>query len=101
MNTPCESAVQNRRKFLAYCSTVGLSSTLLPGALWAQVQDQQSPKITLAMLKAAEQIAGLEFSDAERDLFIDDVNQNLARSVRMRSIRLDNSVPPCLRFSPI
>ena len=29
-----------RRRFLAYFSSVGLSPTLLPGVLWAQVQEE-------------------------------------------------------------
>ncbi len=32
-----------RRRFLAYFSSVGLSSTLLPGVLWAQIQDEEEP----------------------------------------------------------
>jgi Asp-tRNA(Asn)/Glu-tRNA(Gln) amidotransferase A subunit family amidase len=91
----------SRRRFLAYFSSVGLSSTLFPGVLWAQAQERPEPKITLEMVKSAEKIAGLEFTDAERDLLIDGVNQNLERSVRLRQIPLANSVPSCLRFSPI
>src|SRR5215475_9838420 len=96
-----EQIGQNRRAFLSYFSSIGLSSTLLPGALWAQVQDPHTPRITIDMLKAAEHIAGLEFTDAERELLIDDVNDNLARCERMRAIPLQNSVPSCLRFSPV
>jgi len=94
-----EESSDNRRRFLAYFSTLGLSSTLFPGVLWAQAQE--SPKITLDMVKTAEKIAGLEFSDSERDLLLDGVNQNLERCVRLREIPLANSVPSCLRFSPI
>jgi Asp-tRNA(Asn)/Glu-tRNA(Gln) amidotransferase A subunit family amidase len=92
---------QNRRAFLSYFSSIGLSSTLLPGALWAQVQDPHTPRITIDMLKAAERIAGIEFTDSERELLIDDVNDNLTRCERMRAIPLENSVPSCLRFSPV
>jgi Asp-tRNA(Asn)/Glu-tRNA(Gln) amidotransferase A subunit family amidase len=94
----------SRRRFLAYFSSVGLSSTLLPGALWAQAQQQTPiipPRITLEMLKAAEIIAGLEFTDAERELLLDGVNQHLSRYEKMRTIALPNSVASCLRFSPV
>src|SRR5579862_9204535 len=96
-----ETIAQNRRTFLGYFSSIGLSSTLLPGALWAQVQNPENPKITLEMIKAAEHIAGLEFTDSERELLLGDVNDNLARCERMRQIPLPNSVPTCLRFSPV
>ena len=91
----------SRRRFLACFSSLGLSSSLLPGVLWAQVDDHRAPKITLEMLKTAEPIAGIEFTDAERDLLLSDVNQNLARFEKMRTIPLENAVAPCLRFSPI
>ena len=101
--TSSEQEIESRRRFLAYFSSVGLSGTLLPGALWAQAQDQaqQPQQITLDMLKAAEKVAGIEFTDAERDLLITDVNQNLNRFEKMRTYHLENSVPMCIRFSPV
>jgi Asp-tRNA(Asn)/Glu-tRNA(Gln) amidotransferase A subunit family amidase len=101
---PCASEelrVEQRRRFLAFFASAGLSSTLLPGALWAQAQSQGANKITLDMLKAAETIAGLEFTDAERELLIDGVNQHLTHYQRLRAIPLANSVPSSLRFSPV
>ncbi len=43
---------QSRRRFLGYFSGIGLSSTLMPGALWAGVHETQDPKITPEMVKA-------------------------------------------------
>lgn len=91
----------NRRRFLAYFSSVGLSSTLLPGVLWTQLDGQQTPRITLDMLKAAERIAGLEFTDAQRQLLISDVNDHLDHYEHLRRIPLANNVVPCVRFSPV
>src|SRR3984893_10749571 len=96
-----ESGMASRRRFLAYFSSIGLSSTLLPGVLWGQIKDPHAPRITLEMLKAAEVTAGLEFTDEERGLLVSDVNQSLDRFEKMRSIPLPNSVPSCLRFSPV
>lgn len=91
----------NRRRFLAYFSSVGLSSTLLPGVLWTQLEAQQAARITLEMLKAAERIAGLEFTDAERELLLADVNLHLDHYEHLRKIPLANNVVSCLRFSPV
>ena len=55
----------DRRAFVAYFSSIGLGGTLLPGALYALAQ--QEPRVTKEMLKQAEQLAGLEFTEAERD----------------------------------
>ena len=93
------SPSEKRRSFLAFFAGAGLSSTLLPGVLWAQAQE--APKVTLDMLKAAEKIAGLEFTDAERALLIDGVNQQLTHYEKLRAMPLANSVPSSLRFSPI
>lgn len=97
------SLSEERRRFLAFFAGAGLSSTLLPGVLWAQAQQtpQGTPMITLDMLIAAERIAGLEFTDAERQLLIDGVNQHLTHYERLRAIPLENSVPSSLRFSPV
>ncbi|HTW63576.1 MAG TPA: amidase [Bryobacteraceae bacterium] len=96
---------EHRRRFLAYFSATSLASTLLPGVLWtrlnAQQQSGQAPRITADMLKAAEQIAGLNFTDAQRALLIDDVNSHLTQYEHLRAIPLANSVVPCVRFSPV
>jgi Asp-tRNA(Asn)/Glu-tRNA(Gln) amidotransferase A subunit family amidase len=98
---PSDPGVETRRRFLAYFTSVGLSSTLLPGVLWSQVSDPHAPRITLDMLKYAETIAGLHFTDEQRGFLLSDVNQSLDRFEKMRTIPLPNSVPSSLRFSPI
>ena len=92
---------ETRRRFLAYFSGAGLSSTLLPGVLWTQLEAQQAQRITPEMLKAAEQIAGLEFTDAQRELLLSDVNDHLSHYEHLRKIPLANDVVSCLRFSPV
>jgi Asp-tRNA(Asn)/Glu-tRNA(Gln) amidotransferase A subunit family amidase len=92
---------ETRRRFLAYCSGAGLSSTLLPGVLWTQLEAQQAPRITVEMLKAAERIAGLEFTDAQRELLLSDVNLHLDHYEHLRKIPLANDVVSCIRFSPV
>jgi Asp-tRNA(Asn)/Glu-tRNA(Gln) amidotransferase A subunit family amidase len=90
-----------RRTFLAYFSGLGLSSTLLPGVLWARLQDEEEPRITKEMLEDAEQVAGLEFTDEERDLMLRGLNSNLESYERLREVELPNSVAPALYFNPL
>jgi Asp-tRNA(Asn)/Glu-tRNA(Gln) amidotransferase A subunit family amidase len=92
---------ETRRRFLAYFSGAGLSSTLFPGVLWTQLEAQQAQRITPEMLKAAERIAGLEFTDAQRELLLADVNLHLDHYEHLRKISLPNDVVSCLRFSPV
>ncbi len=90
----------SRRRFTAYFSSVGLASTLLPGILWAKVQETYQP-INKAVIREAEKMAGLEFTDEEREMMVEDLNEQAEAFETMRSIPLDNSVPPALHFSPI
>ncbi len=89
-----------RRKFFACFSTIGISSTFFPKILWAKFQENKEQKITKAMLREAEQLAGLEFTDAERDLMLEGVNENLETYEKLRAIAIDNSIPPAIQFNP-
>ncbi len=90
-----------RRSFLAYFSGLGLSATVLPGVLWAKMQDDEVTKITKEMLQDAEQIAGLEFNDRERELMVEGLNKHLKSYEKLREVQLDNSVAPAIQFNPV
>src|SRR3954470_22030427 len=94
-------AADSRRRFLAYFASAGLSSTLLPGVLWARVQEEKADRITSAMLKDALAIAGLEFTDEQRQQILSGVNQNLTRYTELRTIQIDPNIAPPLYYSPL
>ncbi|UCC82900.1 MAG: amidase [Gemmatimonadota bacterium] len=91
----------SRRRFIAYFSGIGLSSTLLPGALWSMVQDEEEPTVTKEMLADAEAVAGLEFTEEERELMVEGVNRRLRSYEAIRDLELANHVPPALYFEPV
>jgi Asp-tRNA(Asn)/Glu-tRNA(Gln) amidotransferase A subunit family amidase len=80
---------------------MGLSSSLLPGILWAKLHEQKAQKVTREMLRDAEEISGLHFTDAQREMMLQGVNQNRDMYKELRQVHLDVSVPPAYRFSPI
>jgi len=90
-----------RRKFFAYFSGLGICSTLFPQILWAKLQEKEQPKITKEMIQDAEKIAGLEFTDEEREMMLDGVNDYVKAYETLRSIPIDNNVPPAIQFNPI
>ncbi|MEE8348808.1 MAG: amidase, partial [Acidobacteriota bacterium] len=90
-----------RRRFLAYFSGIGLTTTLFPGLLWGKLQEAPDRRITPEMIQVAEQMAGLDFDDAEREAILDRVNQNLERYQSMRRTPLTNSDSPALEFNPV
>ena len=90
----------DRRAFMAYFSAVGLGSTLLPGVLWAQAQ-QQGPEITKEMIAAAEEISGLKFSDDERTAMARSLQQMRGNLQTLHKEPLDQSILPAIVFDPV
>lgn len=58
-------------------------------------------KVSVEDIAVAEKIIGLQFNQKERELMVDDVNENLLNYEKIRSVKLENSVPPSLYFNPI
>ena len=87
-----------RRQFIAYCSALGLSGTLFPGALYARVEDDG--EITVEAIAAAEQLAGLSFTPEQRELMLEDLRENLESYEALREVELPNRVAPSLVFDP-
>ena len=83
---------------MSFFSGLGLSETLYPGVLWSRVQDED--KVTKEMLVDAEAVAGLEFSDEERELMLEGLNDNLEAYELLRSVSIPNQVRPALSFDP-
>ncbi|MEM1325419.1 MAG: amidase [Bacteroidota bacterium] len=57
--------------------------------------------IQQAEIKAAEQLFGLRFTDAERDLMLQDVREQADSYEAMRKVSIPNSVPMALDFNPV
>lgn len=91
----------SRRRFFVTCAGLGLSGTLLPGVLWAEVNAQGTASVDVAMIRSAAKLAGLEFSDAEYEGMVQPVNQSLARMRAIRATPIPNDVGPPFYFSPL
>jgi len=103
----------DRRSFLAYFSSLGLTSTLFPGVLWgklaeARVSTTQAkpseaapPQLTKDMLREAATVAGLEFTDEQLEKMLKGVTENTVKLRELRKIEIDNSIAPPLYFNPV
>lgn len=101
----------DRRSFLAYFSSLGLTSTLFPGVLWArlaegkppdaQLSEAAPPQLTKDMLREAAAVAGLEFTDEQLDKMLKGVTENTVKLRELRKIEIDNSIAPPLYFNPV
>ncbi|SPE42837.1 Amidase [Candidatus Sulfopaludibacter sp. SbA3] len=90
-----------RRRFLNCCSAIGLSGTLLPGVLWAELQQDGAQQVTPEMLKGALAISGLSFSEADQRSMLQAVNGSLARYEEIRNLHIPNNVAPPFYFSAL
>ncbi len=64
----------------------------------ANVEEQ---KITTAMIKQAEVLFGLNFSEAEADSMLNDLTDQRKNFAEIRKLDIPNSVSPALNFNPI
>src|SRR3954466_10207767 len=89
----------DRRSFMAYFAGAGLGSTLFPGVLWAKLA--AGAEITVDTIASAEDVAGVHFDQAERELMLDGLKQQEQRIEALHKIPLANSVSPAIVFDPL
>ena len=61
----------------------------------------EDESITKTEIANAEKLIGLDFTAAERDSMLDDLNDNLQNYLKIRDVNLDNSIMPSLLFNPV
>jgi len=91
--------IVDRRHFMGYFAGVGLGSTLFPGVLWAKLA--AGADITVDTIASAEEVAGIHFDAAERELMLDGLKQQEQRIEALHKIPLSNSVSPAIVFDPL
>lgn len=89
----------SRRRFLAYFAFTGLAGTAFPRTLLAQAEKEGV--INKAVIKNAEQLAGLEFTDEERGLMVKGLGSSVNNYEKIRELDLKNGVVPAFQFNPI
>src|SRR5580692_10876547 len=90
-----------RRRFLNFFAGMGLGGTLLPGVLWAQLQQDGEQRITQSMLANSLALSGLAFSEEDQRSMLQAANQNLTRYEELRTVHIPNDVAPPFYFSPL
>jgi Asp-tRNA(Asn)/Glu-tRNA(Gln) amidotransferase A subunit family amidase len=89
----------DRRAFLAFCSRLGLTSTLLPGVLWGMADEKN--KVTREMIDAAAAIADVRIADEYKDMLLDGLNGYSESFEAIYALHLKNDVAPALIFDPV
>lgn len=92
----------NRRAFLAACSTLGISATLLPGLLWGKmVEGGGAVTVTPELLDQLSEVAGLTVTPEQRDNMVRTFNGQIRSLDELRQMPLQNWDPPALIFNPV
>src|SRR5271168_4803387 len=99
--TIVKTTEDSRRRFLGFFSVVGLGGTLLPGVLWAQLQQDGAQRITQPMLADALTLSGLTFAEEDQRALLQAANQNLTRFEELRKTTIPNDVAPPFYFSAL
>ncbi len=89
----------DRRTFLTVCSSFGLTTTLLPGVLWAMADEKG--KVTRDMIDHAATIAGVPIADEYKDAMLDSLNGLPKDFETVYALHIPNGVAPALVFDPV
>src|SRR5688572_29370028 len=98
---PMKNIDSTRRRFMATFAGAGLGSTLVPGVLWARMQDAAAQRITLAMVDDALKLAGIEIGEEEKKNLVETANRNLTSFEELRKLHIPPDVSPPFHFSPV
>jgi len=88
---------RERRRLVTLLAGAGAGAAVFGRALCALADG--AAKVTAGMVKQAEWISGVSFTDAERDLMLSDLNETAEGLAALRAVALDNAVPPAVAFS--
>lgn len=89
----------DRRAFLAVCSHLGISATLLPGVLWAMADEKG--KVTRDMIDSAATIADVPIPDEYKDMMLESLNDFKKNFDAIAALHIKNEVPPAILFDPV
>ncbi|HEY2496796.1 MAG TPA: amidase [Candidatus Angelobacter sp.] len=89
----------DRRAFLAACSRLGLTATLLPGVLWALADEKG--KVTREMIDSAAAIADVHIADEYKDMMLEDLNSYTEGFDAIYALKIKNDVAPAIIFDPV
>lgn len=86
----------DRRRFMAFLGGFGVAGLAADRLCAAAAQGT----ISAGDIDGAATIAGLEFTEEERDLMLEGLNDLREDYAEIRTVSLDNSVSPALHFDP-
>jgi hypothetical protein len=97
MKNSCQRV--GRRRFIKALPTAVAAGVALP-KLAAQQQKNTPLRFGKETIKCAEQVDGLQFTDAEEEMMLRNVNRNLENYEALRKIDIPLDTEPAIQFKP-
>ncbi len=91
----------SRRDFLTRAAALAAGATLVPEILTAQQPESEPLKVAADVIARAEQLTGISFDGAERELMGKAVGEHVAAIKAIRDLKLGNDIPPATSFRPL
>jgi len=95
--TPGSNGRLTRRRLLGWIGAGGTGAVFGRALITLAAE---SGRVTPDMVRQAEWISGLTLDDGERELMLQGLDELTRDFERLRTVELDNSVPPALSFGP-
>lgn len=94
--------VTDRRRFLAVCSSLGLTSSLFPGVvLGMAAPKEETLEITREMITRAARIADVPIAETDQELMFEGLRRQLKGYEEIHKLQIPNHVAPALVFDPV
>ena len=93
---PPSADVLTRRQLLQSIAVAGAAGATFGSSLLAAAEDGKP--VSKKMVEQASWLSGLEFTEDEVELMLEDVGDTLKLFEQLREVRVDNSVAPALHF---
>jgi Asp-tRNA(Asn)/Glu-tRNA(Gln) amidotransferase A subunit family amidase len=89
----------DRRQFVEACATMGVTG-VFPGLLYGEVARSDEETVTTEHIAAAEALAGLSFTEEERELMVENLTDYREGYAAMREQEVPNRRSPAFTFDP-
>ncbi|MGH9734790.1 MAG: amidase [Candidatus Acidiferrales bacterium] len=89
----------DRRRFIAACSGLGLTSTLFPGVLWGLAAGKE--KITPQMIDDAATIADVPIPAEDRQMMLSSLEDQAKGYDEIYQLHMPNGAAPAFNFDPV
>ena len=89
-----------RRRFIRAVPAAVAATVTLPAVIEGQRGGGAPPKFGKDVLKCAEQIDGLHFTDAEEEMAVGGVSRNLDSYEELRALNIPLDTEPAMTFRP-